>query len=102
MSEPQANGRNLRHFPTKGENDDAGKLRVQSIYQCCIQVQSHTPLPPPLQIKGLQQQWASSNEERVQSTENNRKGDLFVCMLHYFVIEVQHTRESIVLGHFAT
>lgn len=57
MPEPQANGRNLRYSPIKGENDDAVKLRVPAKHQCCTQVQSCTPLPlSPLQIKGLQQQ----------------------------------------------
>ena len=57
MSEPQANGRNLRHSHIKGKNDDAGQTyRVQSKHQCCTQVQLHTPFLPPLQIKDLQQQ----------------------------------------------
>lgn len=30
MPEPQANGRNLRYSPIKGENDDAVKLKSSS------------------------------------------------------------------------
>lgn len=74
MPESQVNGRKLRYSPMKGENNDAVKLRVPSKHQCCTWAHTSTPLPPspPLQIKHLQQQWASSNEEeRVQSTRNN-------------------------------
>lgn len=44
MSEPQANGRNLRHSPTKGENDDAGKLTVFNLNTSAAQRCSGTCL----------------------------------------------------------
>lgn len=33
MPEPQANGRNLRYSPMKGENNDEAKLQVPSKHQ---------------------------------------------------------------------
>lgn len=48
MSEPQANGRNLRHSPIKGENDDAGKLEELSLNISTAYLRSHTLLSLPL------------------------------------------------------
>lgn len=55
MSEPQTNGRYLRHSPIKGENDDAGKLtefnlNTNAAHWCSGALLS---LPPP-RVKGFQ------------------------------------------------
>lgn len=44
MSEPQANGRNLRHSLIKGENDDAGKLTEFNLSISAAQRYSHALL----------------------------------------------------------